>query len=143
MPTPDVQGLLAESAGIRLDIGCGANKQDGFVGIDMQPLPGVDIIWDVNIHPWPLPDECALVAMCSHLVEHIPPCIVTAEGTRWPFLEFMDEVWRLLKPNGEFIDRSANSSGQFVSGAIPKQRKASLSLAVWLRMGRRNLFESS
>lgn len=100
--TDSITALLAESAGIRLDIGCGANKQEGFVGLDMQPLEGVDIVWDVNLHPWPLPDGCALVAMCSHLVEHIPPCIVTAEGTRWPFLEFMDEVWRILRPGGEF-----------------------------------------
>ena len=34
---------LASHSGIRLDIGCGANKQPNFVGIDLRPLPGVDI----------------------------------------------------------------------------------------------------
>lgn len=95
--------LIAKAAGIRLDIGCGANKQANFIGIDVQELPGVDIVHDVNIHPWPLPDECAILAMCSHLVEHIPPVSFKANGRTWfPFIEFMNEVWRLLKPEGQF-----------------------------------------
>lgn len=94
---------LAQHSGIRLDIGCGAGKQPGFIGIDVQDLPGVDIVHDVNIHPWPLPDACALVAMCSHLVEHIPPVSFRADGSTWfPFVEFMDEVWRILKVDGQF-----------------------------------------
>lgn len=94
--------LLERAGGIRLDIGCGANKQPGFVGMDVLALPGVDIVHDINIHPWPLPDECALVAMCSHLVEHIPPVAIGANGTWFPFIAFMDEVWRVLKPEGQF-----------------------------------------
>lgn len=87
--------LPRQAVGIRLDIGCGAGKQTGWFGIDMQPLPGVDCVHDLESYPWPLPDECALVAMASHVVEHINP----AQGG---FLRFMDEVWRLLKPGGEF-----------------------------------------
>lgn len=97
-----IGGLLAERAGIRLDIGGGQLPQPGFVNMDIRPLPGVDIVWDVNRHPWPLPDECVLTAVCSHLVEHIPPVAITPDGTRFPFMEFMDEVWRIMKIGGEF-----------------------------------------
>jgi SAM-dependent methyltransferase len=55
----------------------------------------VDIVWNVEEQPWPLPDECVLVAIASHLVEHINP----AGGG---FLRFMDEVWRVLKPGAQF-----------------------------------------
>lgn len=82
--------------GIKLDIGCGAGKQHGFVGMDIRKLPGVDIVHNVEKFPWPLPDECANLAMASHLVEHINP----HGGV---FLRFMDEVWRVLKYGGQFM----------------------------------------
>lgn len=97
-----IEELLAEKGGIQLDIACGANKQPGFVGIDIQPFPGVDIVHDLNVHPWPLPDECTIRAIASHIVEHIPKVAIDGGRTRFPLIEFMDEVWRVLKPGGEF-----------------------------------------
>ena len=90
----DVHDVLRREAGVRLDLGCGANKQDGFVGIDARDLPGVDIVWDLEKTPWPLPNECAMVAVASHLVEHINP-----HGGG--FIKFMDEAWRVLRPGGQ------------------------------------------
>lgn len=97
-----IEQLVHERGGIKLDIGCGANKQGGFIGLDVRELPGVDIVHDVNVHPWPMPDRCVVLAMASHLVEHIPPVMLTDEGTRFPFIEFMDEAWRIMQPGGEF-----------------------------------------
>jgi SAM-dependent methyltransferase len=91
-----IKKLLAERQGIRLDIGGGGNPQPGFVNIDMRDLPEVDIVHDVTVYPWPLPDECVLVAIASHLVEHINP-------VNFGFIKFMDEVWRVMKPGGEFM----------------------------------------
>jgi SAM-dependent methyltransferase len=86
---------ITEHSGIRLDIGCGANKQAGFVGMDMRDLPGVDIVHDVEDIPWPLEDECVLQAVSSHVVEHINP-------HKFGFVQFMDEVWRVMKPDAQF-----------------------------------------
>ena len=86
---------VSQHAGILLDIGCGANKQPGMVGMDIRDLPGVDIVHDFEVFPWPLPDGCALTAVASHVVEHVNP-------HKGVFLRFMDEVWRVLKPGGEF-----------------------------------------
>lgn len=81
--------------------------------LDIQPLESVDLIWDVNRHPWPLPDESVTVAICSHLVEHIPPVAVLSDGgTRFPFIEFMDEVWRVLKVGAEFAIACPHGSSQ-------------------------------
>lgn len=93
---------LVENAGIQLDIGCGASKNPGFVGMDIQALPGVDIIHDWNVHPWPLPDACVLRAVASHVVEHVPKVALDGGKTRFPLIEFFDEVWRVMKPGGEF-----------------------------------------
>ncbi len=110
----NVDALVAEYGGIRLDIGCGANKQAGWVGMDWQELPGVDIIHDVESYPWPLPDESVLVAFASHLVEHINPA-------RGGFLKFMDEVWRVLRPGGRLYVKDVFCVG---SQLAPGERSA-------------------
>jgi SAM-dependent methyltransferase len=100
----DIDALLASRSGIKLDICCGANKQGAdWVGIDIQELPGVDIVWDINVHPWPLPDECVTVAVASHVLEHIPKVVIDNGRTRWPFIEVMNEIWRVMKPGGQFL----------------------------------------
>lgn len=122
------EDLLREKSGIRLDIGCGGNKNQGFVGMDARPLPGVDIVWDVLKFPWPLPDESVLLATSSHLLEHIPPFqtdpkliglidLLSSRGiisladvsefigtynSKPQFIAFMDEVWRVMKVGGQF-----------------------------------------
>lgn len=98
-----VDELLQQKSGIRLDIGCGENKQAGFVGIDKRALDGVDIVHDVEVIPWPLPNECVIVAMCSHLVEHIKP---------WLFVDFINELWRVMKPGGEIAISCPHGSSQ-------------------------------
>jgi SAM-dependent methyltransferase len=126
----NIDDLLSEKGGIQLDIGSGGNKAGAdYVGMDMRDLPGVDLVHNVLDFPWPLPDECVIRAICSHLVEHIPPHppdprlrsivqlmidkgAITAEDADgylgdWRdstprFMRFMDEAWRVLKPGGQF-----------------------------------------
>lgn len=123
-----IKKLLKEKSYIDLDIGCGENKMPGMVGMDYRDLEGVDIVWDATKFPWPLPDESVRVAVANHLIEHIPPFPVDSHITNlidllikkkviskkeikehvgeyhgYPiFMRFMDEVWRVLKPEGEF-----------------------------------------
>jgi hypothetical protein len=101
-----ISKIIRENAGIFLDIGCGANRQDGWVGMDIRPLPGVDIVHDVESFPWPLPDGCVKTAMASHLVEHLNP-------HKFGFVNFMDEVWRVMQVGGEFaiVVPHGNSQG--------------------------------
>ena len=78
--------------GILLDIGCGGNKQERFVGMDKRALPGVDIVHDLEVFPYPLEDESCLTIVGSHIIEHIKP---------WLMLDLMNELWRLLIPDGQ------------------------------------------
>ena len=97
--------ILRRESGIRLDIGCGAAKQPGFVGMDRQPLEGVEIVHDWNDYPWPLPDESCILVMASHVVEHVNP----VDGG---FLRWMDEVWRITIAGGEFAISCPHGSSQ-------------------------------
>lgn len=100
-----IKELIANGAGIQLDIGCGENKQAGYYGLDARDLPQVDIVWDVENIPWPLPDESVLRALAIHLVEHINP-------HKFGFVNFMNEVWRVLKPNGQLVVVTPHGNSQ-------------------------------
>lgn len=82
--------------GVKIDLGCGENKQPGFLGIDYRPLAGVDIVHDIEVFPYPLPDECATTIVASHILEHVNP-------HKGGFIKVMNELWRLLKPGGQLI----------------------------------------
>lgn len=88
-----IKKILAENnLGIKLDVGCGFNKQTGFVGLDKRDVAGVDIVHDAEVFPYPLPDESCSIILMSHLIEHIKP---------WLTVDLFNELWRLMKPGGQ------------------------------------------
>ena len=72
---------------IVLDIGCGAQKQPGAIGIDRRPLPGVDVICDFE-RALPFKQGSVAVAYSFHSVEHIRDLIT-----------FMEELYRVCAPD--------------------------------------------
>lgn len=74
---------------IRLDIACGDNKTPGYTGIDRANIPGVDIVHDLEVFPWPVQDNSVYEATVSHYAEHVKDL----KG-------FMEEVYRILMPGG-------------------------------------------
>jgi len=89
--------LLKSKDKVKLDIACGSHKQGpDWVGIDIQARPGVDIVHDIEVYPWPLPDNCVDIAVGSHIAEHIDP-------THFGFINWMNEIWRVLKYEGALM----------------------------------------
>ena len=72
---------------LRLDIGCGLNKRDGFIGIDRSDNVDADYVVDVETEPLPFDDNSVDEIYCAHLVEHLHNLI-----------HFMNECHRVLKP---------------------------------------------
>ena len=128
-PKNNIDAILKKhNLGIKLDIGCGANKQDGFVGMDIRELPGVDIVHNMEQFPYPLPDESCSMVVASHVLEHVNPAstdprlvglinmlidkkvITEKEVTKHigeyetfgVFMGFMNEVWRITQKGGRF-----------------------------------------
>jgi predicted SAM-dependent methyltransferase len=56
---------------LKLDLGCGGNKKEGFIGVDTLKLPGVDVVHDLGNHTWPWADDSVDEVNCSHMIEHL------------------------------------------------------------------------
>lgn len=54
---------------VKVELGCGFTKTPGYIGIDRFPLPGVDIVTDLN-EGIPLEDNSVDVLYSSHSLEH-------------------------------------------------------------------------
>ena len=86
---------------IKIDLACGDRKKDGFVGVDIAPISGVDIVFDIQTYPWPFEDNSVDEVYCSHYMEHIPHDIKNPNDNRDGFIQFMDELYRILKVGGK------------------------------------------
>jgi SAM-dependent methyltransferase len=55
-----------------LDIGCGTRKiEPDAVGIDVSPDSAADVVWDLDVYPWPLDTSQFTRVHMSHVIEHL------------------------------------------------------------------------
>ncbi len=93
-----------------LDLGCGAVPRNPY---QRSELFGVDLVapatsaCDVRaanlaIAPIPFPDDHFASVSAYDFLEHVPRLLPCAGdiGTRFPFVELMDEIWRVLADRG-------------------------------------------
>jgi len=73
---------------MKLDLGCGSKKLDGFTGMDNRDLYEVDIVHDIEDIPWPVGTETVEAIEASHVLEHIKP---------WKIFDVMNEAWRVCR----------------------------------------------
>lgn len=97
---------------LALDIGSGSHPRNPFAcsrafGLDVRPSQAV-IQCDLSVAPIPFPDASVAVVTAFDFLEHVPRVLSvvkpdSADTTRFPFLELMNEVHRVLKPGGLFF----------------------------------------
>lgn len=90
---------------MRIDIGCGANKREGFIGIDIAPAPGVDHVIDIERQPLPFEDGSVDYVFSNHAFEHIHnPRNILQEIVRVCRHGATVEIWTpYLKSNDAFV----------------------------------------
>ncbi len=80
-------------SGLRLNLGCGMNRLDGFVNVDRHGEP--DLRHDLEVIPWPWPDDSVSEILLKHVLEHLgrDPNV---------YLGIMKELYRVCQ-DGAFI----------------------------------------
>lgn len=93
-----------------LDLGCGANPKNPFqadevFGIDYGVRPDLAPnirLADLAVEPIPYEDASFDYITAHDFIEHIPRVLYTPQR-RNPFVELMNEVYRVLKMHGQFL----------------------------------------
>lgn len=85
---------------MRLNLGCGDLVLDGWVNTDIVPGPGIDVVHDLDVHPWPWPYGSASAILAHDIYEHVNDP-----------LGFMLQCWRVLEAGGSLSIKTTHWQG--------------------------------
>ena len=90
---------------IALDLGCGSRYRnhynaDTLIGLDQFPVADIqaDLVWERI----PLVDNHVDYVTAFDFIEHIPRVVYVDKQAKYPFIDLMNEIWRVLVPGGLF-----------------------------------------
>ena len=91
-----------------LDLGCGNLRHPGSIGVDILPhAEGVDVVADIT-RGLPFADNSVDGVYMVHVLEHISDLV-----------GFMEELWRVCRPNGWVSIRGPHASSSFTTWSDP------------------------
>jgi predicted SAM-dependent methyltransferase len=80
---------------MRLNLGCGNSKIDGYLNVDSQEACAPDQVVDLETFPWPFEDNSVDEIVMSHVLEHLGE-------TKEIYLSIIQELYRICKADAEF-----------------------------------------
>lgn len=83
-----------------LDVGCGNKKVPNAIGVDACLLPGVDVVHNLDLFPYPFAEDSVDEIHINHVLEHVPNVIAT-----------MEELWRISRPGAKLHIRVPHFTG--------------------------------
>lgn len=83
-----LQNLSYEVA-LKLNLGCGRDSRSGYINLDLIPLSGVNVVYNLDQGHLPFKDGQFSEVYCRHVLEHL-------EG----FSSVVEDIVRILKPGG-------------------------------------------
>lgn len=72
----------------RINLGCGMQKIEGFVNVDINPIYEPDVVVDLNKFPWPFADNEFDHVVAKDIIEHLG-------DTGADFIKVMQELYRI------------------------------------------------
>ena len=79
---------------IKLNLGCGEAKLEGFINIDSEPSVNPDLLYDMRSSPLPYENNSVDVIHWIHSIEHF-------QYTSWPTI--LSGFHKILKPEGLLV----------------------------------------
>lgn len=85
----------------RVSLGCGSDKPEGFVGVDIVDLPEVDVVQDLEEEKWDLPENHFVEVRAKDVFEHIEHSVT-----------FLENIHSIAEEGAEVYIRSPHRSSQ-------------------------------
>ncbi len=79
---------------MKLNIGCGFSKAEGFLNLDKYPACKPDQVMDAEVRPWPFDDNSVDEVLFNHSLEHMG-------ADTEVFLGLLQELYRVCKPGAK------------------------------------------
>lgn len=79
---------------MKLNMGCGYRKIEGYLNVDLSPVCEPDLVCDLESLPWPWGDDSVEDVLFNHSLEHI------GQNPR-TFLGMMKELYRVCKDQAQ------------------------------------------
>src|SRR5687767_8310331 len=79
---------------MKLNLGCGQNKLQGYVNTDREPAVKPDVLMDLEKFPWPFEDDSVDEVVAFHVLEHVG-------ATSEMFVRIMQELYRVCRAGAE------------------------------------------
>ncbi|MBT3989479.1 MAG: methyltransferase domain-containing protein [Rhodospirillaceae bacterium] len=79
---------------MKLNLGCGNNKLEGYLNVDSQQLCAPDQVVDLEVFPWPFEDNSVDEIVMSHVLEHLGE-------TKEVYLAIIKELYRICQADAE------------------------------------------
>lgn len=78
--------------GLRLNLGCGHSRIDGWINVDHFAGCKPDIVHNLEQFPWPWPDNSVSQIYMSHVLEHLG-------ADTGVFIRIIQEIYRVCQPD--------------------------------------------
>lgn len=96
---------------MKLNVGCGRDIKKDYINLDMIEFESIDIVHDLNIYPYPFNDNTFNEIYASQIIEHL-------DNPK----KFIEELWRISKPNAKIIIGTVHFSAPTIWGDITHKR---------------------
>lgn len=81
---------------MKLNLGSGQFKLQGYVNVDSQAASEPDLVWDLEKTPWPFDSDVAHEIVMTHVLEHLGQ-------EKSVYFAILKELYRVSAPNGRVL----------------------------------------
>lgn len=67
----NINNQIGEGSALKIDLGCGSAKREGFIGLDYVAAPGVDHVLNLTRDRLPFDDDTVDHVFSAHFLEHL------------------------------------------------------------------------
>lgn len=84
---------------LKISLGAGTEPEsgDGWVNLDIVPMPGIDVVHNLMQYPWPFATSTADYIKAKDIIEHMATHLPDGRSS---LIAFIEEAHRILQPGG-------------------------------------------